>query len=299
LLSREVERKLLVEALMRDVNIYTEKTQYIPGDHVSGYVVISTDNTFTCNRIVLKVRGQEYTHYQAGKVHVSETHEQIEDDITIWEGGEINSGDTKFEFSFKLSEDLPPNHDGTFGDIQYSIEAVVEIDRRLDPKSKITLNLGPQPPPFIPEPMTSEGIRQEIEHLVVEIPTDIVRPGRELPVRFLVRERSRIKGVRIDVIKREEASCQGRNLESSKQISERSIPITEIAIDRWCEETIHEDWSSILPFEGKLISSSIVLKVVLEVGLALDPSVEFPLRLSGEKKGDDELFDSMEIDLGW
>lgn len=284
---------------MREVSIYTEKDQFRPGDEVSGHVVVTTDNTFTCNRIILKLRGKEYTHYQAGKIHVSETHELLDDDITIWEGGDIHSGNTRIEFSFKLPEEIPPIHEGFYGTIEYPIEAVVEVDRAMDPKSKIKLNVYGHPPPYIPEPLDRLPLREEGEHLQAEIPTDILRPNKGLVVRFLVKERSRIKGVRLDIAKREDVVCQKRNLDSTTAITEKHIPITFYEYDRWIEETVHEDWSSMVPFEGKLIKSSLVLKVVLEVGLSLDPCLEFPLRLSGEGEKEEGLFDSIEMDLGW
>ncbi|MGD9397214.1 MAG: sporulation protein [Candidatus Thorarchaeota archaeon] len=284
---------------MRDVMIYTEKSQFWPGDEVSGHVVVSTDETFTCNRIILKLRGKEYTHYQAGKVHVSETHQILEDDLTIWEGGNIHSGDTKFEFNFRLPEEIPPTHSGYFGQIDYSIEAVVELDRALDPKSKVDLNVFARVTSYIPEPLDRLPIREEEEHLHAEIPTDILRPNKGLEVRFLVKERSRIKGVRLDIVKHDDVVCQGRTLDSNTGVSEKRIPITYRDFDRWIEETIHEDWSSMGPFEGRLIKSSLMLKVVLEVGLSFDPCIEFPLRLSGEKEKEDEVFDSIELDLGW
>jgi hypothetical protein len=279
--------------------IYTEKNQFWPSDEVSGHVVVSTDETFTCNRIILKIRGKEYTHYQAGKVHVSETHQILDDDITIWEGGNIHSGDTKFEFNFKLPDDIPPTHSGIFCQIDYSIEAVVEVDRAFDPKSKMEINVFARVSSYIPETLDRLPIREETEHLHAEIPTDILRPNKGLEVRFLVKERSRIKGVRLDIVMHNDVVCQGRNLDSDTGVSEKRIPIIYRDFDRWIDATIHEDWSSMGSFEGKLIKSSLMLKVVLEVGLSFDPCIEFPLRLSGEKEKEDDIFDSIEMDLGW
>ena len=284
---------------MREVSIYTERDQFNPGDEVSGHVVVSTDETFTCNRIILKLRGKEYTHYQAGKIHVSESHDLLDDDITIMEGGDIHSGDTRIEFSFKLPDELPSTHDGFYGEVNYSVEAVVEVDRSRDPKSKLNLLVYGLSPPYIPEPLDRLPLMEEKEYLQAEIPTDILRPNKGLEVRFLVKERSRIKGVRIDIVKREDVVCQGRNLNSSSGISEKHIPLTFYDFNRWKEETIHEDWSSMVPFEGKLIKSSLYLKVVLEVGLSLDPFIEFPLQLSGEGEKEEDIFETTEMDFGW
>lgn len=284
---------------MRQVSIYSEKDQFKPGEDVSGHIVVSTDKTFTCNRIILKLRGKEYTHYQAGKVHVSETHDLLDYEITIWEGGEIHSGEARFDYGFKLPNELPPTHNGFYGEIDYSVEAVVEVDRANDPKSKFKLIVVGQSPSYIPEPLDRLPLREEKEHIHAEIPTDIIRPKKGLVVKFLVKERSRIKYVRLDIVKREDIVCQGRNLDSKTGFSEKHIPITFNEFDRWIEESVHEDWSSIVPFEGKLIKTTLFLKVVLELGLSFDPFIEFPLRLSGEGEKEEDLFDTIEMDLGW
>ncbi|MFW9797640.1 MAG: sporulation protein [Candidatus Thorarchaeota archaeon] len=279
--------------------MYTERNEFLPGDDVQGHVVVSTDKSFSCNRIILKLRGSEYTHYQAGKVHVSETHQLLHEDLEIWEWGDIHSGNTRIEFSFRLPLEIPPTYHDTFGKIDYSIEAVVEIDRALDPKCKMELQIVQSPPPFIPEMVDLQPIRGEKDHLQVEIPTDILRPREDLVVRFLVKERSRIKGVRIDILMHDDVVCQGRKLESNTGLSEKRIRIAFNDFDRWIETSMLEDWSSYAPFDGTLIKSTILLKVVLEVGLSLDPYVEFPLRLSGEREEEDDIFDAIELDLGW
>jgi hypothetical protein len=284
---------------MREVTIYTEKDEFYPGDEVSGHAVVKADESFTCNRIILKLRGKEYTHYQSGKVHVSDTHDILKEDITILEDGEVHSGETRFEFSFILPEEIPPVYEGYYGTIDYSIEAVVEVDKAMDPKSKIQFDVYSKPPSYIPEPLDRLPTREEREHLYVELLSDILRPNKGLVVRFLAKERSRIKGVRIDIVKRDYITCRGTNLNSSSAVSETRIPISFNEFDRWIEETIHEDWNSAVPFEGNLIRSTLELKVVLEVGLSMDPYIEFPLQLSGEGEKEDDLFDSIEMDFGW
>ena len=223
--SSKIRVKWLDEISMREVTLYTEKSEFIPGEEISGHVVVTTDKSFTCNRVTLKLTGLEYTHYQAGKVHVSETHDVLGEELILWEGGNIHSGDTRFEFRYTLPEGIPPSHNGLFGEISYSAEAVVEVDRARDPKSKIDLNILAPQPPHIPEPLDQEPIREEREHIIGELPTNIIRPPKGLVVRFLVRERSRIKGVRLDIVKHEEVMCQGRNLDSMSETNQRHICI--------------------------------------------------------------------------
>ena len=50
---------------------------------------------------------------------------------------------------------------------------------------------------------------------------------------------------------------------------------------------------------AKLIKTSLVLKVIMEVGLAIDPSLEIPLKVSGKKTKEEADSDSIEMDLEW
>ena len=285
---------------MRQLAIFTEKEHYVPGETVKGHIVISTTKDFNCNRIVLEARGKEYTHYQAGKVHVSETNVLLTEDITVYDGGVIYSGDTEFDFEFGLPENVPPAHSGFHGTIQYSIQAVAEVDRSIDPKSKIGLEVISQPPRYIPEPeLASQPIRREEGQLLVEVPTDFLRAKQGFQVRILVRDRSRVKGVRIEIHRQEDVVCKGHKLESKILITEKRIPITVSDFDRWIDEIIEFDWRAVTPFIAKLIKTSFILKVVMEVGLAIDTSVEIPLQVSGEKTEDEADSDSVDLDIGW
>jgi hypothetical protein len=290
----------VVEEDMRQIAIHTERDQYSPGEQVSGYALVSTSKEFTCNRITLKAQGKEYTHYQAGKVHVSETHKVLSKELTIYEGGVVSLGDTRLDFEFNLPGNIPPTHVGFRGSIQYDIEAVVEISRAIDTKSKTNLIVAIRPPQYIPEPDSgSQPIRRDKEQLLVELPTDIIRPNRDFDVRVCVRERPRVKSVRIEIHRREDIVCRGNKLDSNVLITDKRIPIADSDWDRWIDEAIHFDWGTVTPFVAKLIKTSLVLKVVMEIGLAIDPSIEIPLKVSGEKMKNETDSDSVDLDLGW
>lgn len=285
---------------MRQISIQTEKDQYFPGELVSGYVIVSTSKEFNCNRVTLKARGKEYTHYQAGKAHVSETHKVLNKDLIICEGGIVPSGDTRLDFEFKLPENIPPTHVGFRGSIQYDIGVVIEISRAIDTKSKTNLIVASRPPQYIPEAgPESQPIRREKEQLLIELPTDIVRPNRDFDVRVCVRERPRVKGVRVEIHRREDVMCQGNKLDSNILIMDRRIPIADSDWDRWIDEAVNFDWGTVTPFVAKLIKTSLVLKVVMEIGLAIDPSIEIPLKVSGEKVKDEADSDSIDLGLEW
>ena len=86
---------------MREISIFTEKEHYAPGESVDGHILIRTDKEFNCNRIVLQAQGKEYTHYQAGKAHVSETHIVLSHQCIAVSMALFN---TVFKLSWKLTD---------------------------------------------------------------------------------------------------------------------------------------------------------------------------------------------------
>ena len=123
---------------MRSVDIKFSQRNAEPGGTISGVVVVETDKTFECNRVVLKVKGKERTEIGSGDSKIVDEHYHVKGKIELSEATEIPFGKSEFPFKFKLDEGLPPTFSGYNGWIEYSVEAVVEMDWTIDPK--ITLD---------------------------------------------------------------------------------------------------------------------------------------------------------------
>ncbi|MGD9397213.1 MAG: hypothetical protein PVJ05_12350 [Candidatus Thorarchaeota archaeon] len=266
---------------MRSADIKFSQRSAEPGGIISGVVLVETDKTFECNRVILKVKGKERTEIGSGDSKIADEHYHIKGKI-------------------ELSEGLPPTYSGYNGWIEYSVEAVVEMDWTIDPKITRRFRVIPFQPAYIPEPDGYDPINKDKDILHVELLSNILRMKEGISVRFMGEEHSRVNGVRLELRRRETVRCQRRESTHDVTIKEKFIPITFREFDRWREETIGEGWRHI-PFQSKLIETFYFLKVTLEMRWELDPFVRFRLKISGEKLKEDveDLFADFAFDLGF
>jgi hypothetical protein len=281
---------------LRTVTIHLDKERVLPGETVSGQITIRTDRSFECNRVVLKITGKERTERSAGETKVSEERYHISRVFRISEGGIIPEGVTRLPFSFALPSSLPPSYLGYNGSIQYSIQSVVEVNWALDPACREPFIVLQERPPSLLEVSDARFTSQTSGHLHVQLDSNLLWMYRGISVRFMVSERSRVRGVRFEIIKREDALCQGHSMVSHTTILRRFYPISPSDFESWKEVRIGEAWDQYIPFRGDLISISYFLKISLDVSLGLNPDVVVPLQFSDDVPVGDVL-DDIESDL--
>ena len=285
---------------MRFVNIKFTEREALPGGTISGVVVIDTDKAFDCNRVVLKIKGKERTELGSGDSRVTDEASLVNRKITLCEAQEVPCGRSEFPFKFTLEEGLPPTYSGYCGWIEYNVEAVVEMDWTLDPKMTRRFRVLPIHPEYIPEVDGYNPVNKDADKLHVELQSDVLRIKKGIPVRFMVEEHSRINGVRLEVRRKESVKCGYRRNTHDVTLKRKFVPFSPDDFHRWQEEIVGEGWRRV-PFKSKLIATTYFLKIVLEMRLALDPFVNIPVRISGEKPDEDvdDIFDSIAFDLGF
>jgi len=285
---------------MRSVDIKFSQRNAQPGGIISGVVVVETDKTFECNRIILKVKGKERTEMGSGDSRIVDEHYHVKGKIELSEATEIPFGKTEFPFKFKLDERLPPTYSGYYGWIEYSVEAVVEMDWSVDPKITRRFRVLPFPPAYLPAPDGYDPLNKDKDILHVELLSNILRMKHGVSVRFMVEEHSRVNGVRLELRRRETARCQRSERTHDVTIRKKFILITFREFDRWREATIGEGWRRV-PFQSKLIETFYFLKVVLEMRWEHDPFVRYRLKISDEKPEEDveDIFADFALDLGF
>ncbi len=285
---------------MRFVDIKFSQRNARPGDSISGVVVVETDKTFECNRVILRVKGKERTEVGSGDSKITDERGHLSGKITLSEAKEIPFGKTEFPFKFKLKEGLPPTYSGYNGWVEYSVEAVVEMDWTIDPKMKRRFRVIPIQPAYLPEIDGYNPLNKDVGSLHVELLSDVLRLRKGIPVRFMVEEHSRVNGVRIEIRRREYARCRSSKRTHDVTVATEFIPLSTNDFNRWKDALVGANWRRV-PFKSKLLRTAYLLRVVLEMRWELDPFVTFRLKVSGEKTEEEieDIFDAIAIDLGF
>ena len=285
---------------MRSVNIILDNDRVLPSETVSGVIVVQTDEEFECNRVVLKVLSKERTEHGSGDNQYIDEENIMSRVFRVSEGRVIPVGKTTFEFSFLLPRGLPPTYYGYNGHIKHTLEAVVEVNWALDPKMTVEYRVLQKKPPYISETIDAAVPSQSEGGLHVRLDSNILRMDKGILVRFEFEDRKRMRRVRCEVIKREDYKCGRSNLHSDTSLRTTHYEIGPDDWGRWMDLRVGERWRHHLPFESLLYKISFYLKVTLEVGLRLDPSVKFLLRFSDftpeENEFDEETSDSVFAD---
>ena len=285
---------------MRFVDIKFSEREARPGGTISGIVVVDTDKAFECNRVILKIKGKEKTELGSGDSRITDEVVLLDGKKALCEALEVPCGRSEFPFEFTLKEGLPPTYSGYSGWIEYSVEAVVEMNWTPDPKVTRRFRVLPIHPEYIPDVDGYNPVNKDQDRLHIELQSDILRLNKGIPVRFMIEEHSRINGVRLEVRWAESVKCGSSRSTHDVTSKSKFIPLSPEDFHRWQEEIIGEGWRRV-PFKSKLIATSYFLKIVLEMRWALDPFVNIPLRISGEKhvEEDEDLFDAIAYDLGF
>jgi hypothetical protein len=285
---------------MRFVDIRFSQRNAIPGGSISGVVIVETDETFNCNRIVLKVKGKERTEMGSGDSSISDEYIHASGEMFVSDAVTIRPGKTEFPFAFVLDKNIPPTFSGYYGWIEYSVEAVVEVDWRFDPKMTRRFRVLPIHPEYIPEVDGYNPKSMKTNVLHVELPSDILRMREGIPVNFMVEEHSRVTGVRFEIRRRESAKCSHSTGNNDETIERKFVPLQPHDFGKWREFVLGTEWRRV-PFRSKLLKTEYFLKVVLEMRWEIDPFVTYKLRISGKRPEEEEedIFDDLAIDLGF
>ncbi|MBN2230538.1 MAG: sporulation protein [Candidatus Thorarchaeota archaeon] len=283
---------------MREVQIVYENKRVLPGETLIGKVYVKTDNLLECNKVVLKVKGREHTEYSSGDTKSTDERYHISRVFKIGERGIIGIGVTEFPFSVQIPRGIPPSYQGYNGTIEYTTEAVVEMNWTIDPKCKKEFRVIQERPPIIKHNLDSRHFKKTCGALQVEIDDDFLGMQSGLDVRFKVSDRSRVKGVSFEIVQQEKCKCDWHDLNHKSIIVGKYCPFSDNDLERWKELSIGEQWMHHLPFRGELIHVSYYLKVALDISLGFDPEIIAPLKFADEESIDDS-FDKVEDNLDW
>ena len=283
---------------MRSIDIIFDNRRVLPGETLTGNVIVNTDKEFVCNRVVLKVVSKERSVVGSGKHRRIDEKQIVSRVFRISEGRTIQTGATSFPFSYNVPRDLPPSYDGYCGWIRHTVEGVVEVDWALDPKETMEYRVIQHRPPIRPEIVDTTATSKTENGLHVQLNEDCVRMDTGILVRFKVDNKERMRAVRFDIIKREDAKCGWSDVKHETSVQRKHYELNPDDWGRWKEMQIGEDWQYHIPFQSQLFNISYHLQVTLEIGWGLDPEIKIPVSISDSAPGEDVL-DEIATDLGF
>ncbi|MGY5865923.1 MAG: hypothetical protein RTV41_15070 [Candidatus Thorarchaeota archaeon] len=271
---------------MRDVEIITSKTQYKAGDSVEGTAIVKCDDDFKHNGIRITFKGREHTCVVVSHGKHSHTyrdeHVYFDETVYLEEAGVMQPGEKRLDFRFLFPDDeelLLSSYGGRGGWIEYTLEAVVEISRAIDPKEKVHLDFRQEM--VKPSPQSQRLFEEDDGYpmLDVEIEDTVFCMGDAIPLKFRVARDVKIREVRVELSSNEEVHAQGHKRRSKKTLLKKKLDDDYVQRDRWMDVTLETDDSMLPSFDRPIIRNIAKVKVTLNIPWARDKSVEIPIEL--------------------
>jgi hypothetical protein len=271
---------------LRDVEIITTKTQYKAGDSVEGHVLVRCDDDFKHNGIRITFKGREHTQVVVshGKTSTTYRDEYVYFDETVYleEAGVMLPGEKVMEFRFLFPENqevMLSSYGGRGGWIEYTLEAVVEITRAIDPKEKMHLDF--RQTMIKPTPQSQKLFVEDDGYPVLDVEIDdtVFCMGDVIPLKFRVARDVKIREVRAELSSNEEVHAQKHKRRSKRTMLKKKLDDDYVQRDRWMDVTLETDESMLPSFDRPIIRNIVKVKVTLNIPWARDKHVEIPITL--------------------
>ncbi|MHA1247078.1 MAG: hypothetical protein ACTSPE_07100 [Candidatus Thorarchaeota archaeon] len=283
---------------MRQIDIRVPRQHYAPGESVRGEVVVKCDEPFNCNRLSLLLLGTAETRIKiriGDSYHTCrETEKLVDEYMEFCLNTEIPEGESTWPFEFQLPEDLLPSYIGSHGEVSYKLYAKAEVSWALDPARQVRLWIRSEPQHIPPKPMRS-CLEAKSGTVEVELPRDVLSLGEPLPVRIMLRQDPRIRGVRFELRFTEWARAEGHERTTRRTTSSLFVKKDELSYESWATIPVEtsDQWPPVLdlPF----LKTSYSLKVTADIPWAFDRSKTFPLRVGASQR---DAFEDSDFDFG-
>lgn len=269
---------------MRKITIHPERQQYAPGETVNGYAEVVSDKAFTFNAMHVTLECKEHTRVTVGsgdtQTTYREKHIHYHEVYELMQPGEFTYGESRFEFSFALPEELPSTYSGANGWITLILEAKIEVSWAIDPKDKKELEIFASRDQVQPEPVRRSDLDDGIAVLEVDIPNNTVYAGDHLQFRYRVDREVTMRGVRLELYRSERATARGHKRTQRIRISSDFIDDASIMRDSWNSATVFVPFSMPTTYRGPLIKLTTTLKVVIDIPWRRDRDLKIKILTS-------------------
>ncbi|MGY5862793.1 MAG: hypothetical protein RTU09_10530, partial [Candidatus Thorarchaeota archaeon] len=200
----------------------------------------------------------------------------------------IQAGDNSFPFSFVLPANIPGSFEGRYGKIEYKLEAKVEISWAADPRARqeITISRMQKMP-------TARSTHANLDDddarlLSVQLSSDVIRLGRDYPIKLMVSSEAKMRGIRIELIYHEFVSPRGHKATKKQTLAKLLLDELELPRQMWIDATIGTQGKWLLPFKSELIETYYKLKVTLDIAWRIDKTIWIPLKITHELNQNEE-----------
>ena len=288
---------------MRKISLNLEKKTYLPGDRIEGFATVSTDEYFECNRVVLSIKGQERSRVVRGsgdnrRVYL-EKKQHIDEQIELVGSTGMQAGDTNFPFSFVLPENIPHSFQGKYGRVEYKLEAKVEVSWAVDPKTRKKITVGRKHEMPIAHSVYENLDDDDARLLSVQLSSDVIHLGSDYPIKLMVSNEAKMRGVRVELIYHEFVSPRGHKATKKQTLAKLLFDELELPRQMWIDATIQTQSEWLLPFKSELIETYYKLKVTLDIAWRLDKTIWIPLKITHELSENDEKTRSRLASIRW
>ncbi|NIA03421.1 MAG: hypothetical protein GWP12_02650 [Nitrospirae bacterium] len=279
---------------MVQLEIQLEKNNYLPGNEVSGSLVLEVDKATNIRSLNLHVEGKEKTSItvSTGKSSVTyhEENKIIDIQQSFMKEGVIQPARYLEDFTFRIPENALPTYEGRNSKISYEVKAWVDIPKHFDIKSNkkfIVRSLQKESGgPIDAASQVQTDIlytRRKLEPTIsVRLDHDNYNAGETIPasVMYTNPARRKIRTIRAALFSKEFALAKRTKRTRKLSVRKFSLPLENIY------EGLFSDFHIKIPknynpsFEGAFSNNNVYLRFYLDIRWARDIFVEFPITVN-------------------
>jgi hypothetical protein len=285
---------------MRTAKIVLPKRDYEAGETIEGHVVIWCDKDYKANSVTIRFVAREHTRIVVSSGDSSTTYREEEvynNEITVLkQEGDIYPGEERLPFRFIVPVGTPSTYHGTWGNIEYTLEAKIDIPWAFDVVSKGEINVKSyhQPPQSRHVRVMSD--KKEYPDLQVEILSDVVCIGDDLQFKVCVSDEKNIRGLRVEVVNRQWAKARRVKRDGDNVVLRKFFPENQFRANSWINMRLKTGAKVPTTFSTPLMTSKILLKITMDIPWNFDTSIYVPIHTAYCPKiedNDEYTFDSL------
>ncbi|MBW6519070.1 MAG: hypothetical protein K0A89_11295 [ANME-2 cluster archaeon] len=276
---------------MVQLEIQLDNNNYLPGNEVSGSLILVVDKATNIRSLNHQVEGKEKTSITVSTGKSSVTYHEENTIIDIKQSfmgeGIVQPGRYSEDFSFLIPEQALPTYEGRNAKISYEVKAWIDIPKHIDIKSRKkfmvkSLHKGSGRPGEAVSQVQNDisYTKRKLEPTIsVKLPFDQYNTGETIRASVMYTNpiRRKIRKVGAELFSKE--CAQAKRTKSTQKLSVRrfSLPLENIYEGLLSDFQIKIPENYNLSFESSFSNNNVYLRFYLDIRWARDIFVEFPI----------------------